>query len=48
MDRNNAVEYLRNKDKLPEQKFTAEQEQLIDRVQKEGKIFGDPVVELAC
>lgn len=51
MDREDAIAYLERKgeltDPLEERKFTKEEEKKIKEVMKEGKIYGDPVVELS-
>lgn len=50
MDRNEAIEYLERKGRLSEdkhkRKFTKLDEINIREVQREGKIYGDPIVEL--
>ena len=50
MDRENAIEYLRRKNKLnepyKEREFTEEEEQKIQEIIKKGKIYGDPMVIL--
>ena len=50
MDRKDAVVYLSKKEKLKEpyteREFSIEEEALIEKVEREGKIFGDPMVEL--
>lgn len=45
MDREDAIEYLERKDKIEaEKKFNKEDEKEIEKVMKEGKIYGDPLV----
>lgn len=45
MDRFDAINYLKRKRKIEGiTKYSAEEEELIKQVQKEGKIFGDPIV----
>jgi len=52
MDREDAINYLEGKGRLrkpydrKERKFSKEEEDRIIRVEKEGKIYGDPVVEI--
>lgn len=48
MNKKEAIEYLERKGKLSELKrtLTKKDEEIIDKVMKEGKIFGDPIVEV--
>lgn len=51
MNRENAISYLQRKDKIRDDdvehpEFDKDEEELIKQVMKEGKIFGDPLVEL--
>jgi hypothetical protein len=47
MNRENAIAYLQRKDKISDDDmFDKEEEALIEKVMKEGKIYGDPYVEL--
>lgn len=47
MERNEAIGYLQRKGKIKgETKYSEGEEELIEKVEKEGKIFGDPLVEL--
>jgi hypothetical protein len=46
MKRDEAVEYLERKGQLSERKFTKNDEVKIKEVEKKGKIYGDPIVEL--
>ena len=58
MDKDDAIEYLERKEmirKMPEEEkfteeekkfYTIEEKEEIERVMKEGKIYGDPLVEL--
>jgi len=53
MDREDAIEYLERKDKIDdpyrerkERKFKKEEEAEIQKVMKQGKIYGDPMVIL--
>jgi hypothetical protein len=48
MDRSDAIEYLERKGKIEGKKvFTKKEEQEIKKVTKEGKIYGDPCIEIA-
>ncbi len=47
MDRDDAINYLKRKNKIVgDDKFSDDEEKEIEKVEKEGKIYGDPVVEL--
>ncbi len=47
MDRNNAIKYLKGKNRIKgEENFSEDEEKEIEKVEKQGKIYGDPVVEL--
>lgn len=50
MDRDESIEYLEQKGRLSEdkhkRKFTKLDERKIREVQREGKIYGDPIIEL--
>ncbi len=48
MKREKAIEYLKRKGKIKEDKevFNKEDESEIDKVVTEGKIYGDPLVEV--
>ena len=50
MNRDEAIAYLKRKGKLAdpykEREFSDEEEEKITKVEKEGKIYGDPVVEI--
>lgn len=47
MNRENAIAYLQRKDKISDgEEFDKDEEALIGKVMKEGKIFGDPYVEM--
>ncbi len=49
MDRDSAIAYLRRKVKFYPKvtvKLTKEEEKLVERVEREGKIFGDPMIEI--
>ncbi len=50
MDKEEAIKYLERKGKIQtktdEETYSKEHEELIEKVVKEGKIFGDPLVEL--
>lgn len=49
MDRDSAIAYLRRKGKIDPKvtvKLTKEEEKLVERVEREGKIFGDPMIEI--
>jgi len=53
MDREDAIAYLERKGKIDDQykekeerKFSNDEEELITKVKKQGKIYGDPMVEL--
>lgn len=48
MDREDAIRYLERKGKIEaeEKKFDKDDEKEIEKVMKEGKIYGDPVVEV--
>ena len=47
MDREDAIEYLKEKEKIEGKEiFDKEEEKEIEKVEKEGKIYGDPVVVL--
>lgn len=51
MKREDAIDYLERKDKIQERelkepKYTKEEEEEIDKVMKEGKIYGDPKAEI--
>jgi hypothetical protein len=47
MSREDAINYLERKDKIEGvKKYSKEEEEEIAKVQKEGKIYGDPIVEL--
>lgn len=47
MNRDNAISYLKRKNKIEgKETFSKEEESDIEEVMKEGKIYGDPVVKL--
>lgn len=51
MEKEEAIEYLEEKGKIRERplakiKYNKEESKKISRVMKEGKIYGDPLVEL--
>lgn len=52
MDRDEAIDYLEEKgyledaSKVVHRKFTKAEEQHIENVQQQGKIYGDPHIEL--
>ena len=47
MDREDAVEYLKGKDKITgKETFSKDEEKEIKKVMKSGKIYGDPEVSL--
>ena len=47
MNREKAIEYLKRKGKIEgKTEFSAKEEVEINEVMKEGKIYGDPMVEI--
>ena len=47
MDREDAIEYLKDKGEIEgKETFSKAEEEKIKKVVKEGKIYGDPLVEL--
>ena len=47
MDREDAISYLKRKDKIEgTETFSKDEEAEIETVMKEGKIYGDPIVKL--
>ena len=50
MNKEAAIKYLQKKGKIKDDeensKFSKTEEELIEKVEKEGKIFGDPVVDI--
>jgi len=48
MDEEDAIDYLERKDEIVGKKiYTKEEKIKIKKVMKEGKIYGDPMVELS-
>lgn len=47
MDRKKAIKYLEKKGKINEREFTETEEEEIQKVMKQGKIYGDPMVVLS-
>ena len=47
MNREDAIVYLEEKDKIEgKTAYSKEEEKKIDRVMKEGKIYGDPIAKI--
>jgi len=43
MERQEAIKYLKRKGKITPENFD---EKLVEQVEREGKIFGDPIVDI--
>lgn len=47
MNRKDAIDYLKEKGKIVgKETFSGKEQEEIKKVQKQGKIYGDPIVEL--